>query len=114
MKRIATPVRLENPGPEVLVRLVNRIRIGRTGCWNWQGHKDVLGYGQMKIKGRAQWAHRVAYACFYGEAPEGLCLDHACHNPSCVRPDHLRPMTLGENTARSNRHRNGKNENVPF
>lgn len=75
----------------------------RTGdqCWEWQGAKDALGYGQFKVKGRVVRAHRFAFQRKRGPIPAGLELDHLCRNPSCVRPDHLDPVVRAVNYHRS-------------
>ena len=38
-----------------------------------------------------------------GPIPEGLVIDHLCHNHACVNPDHLRAVTHKQN----GEHRNG-------
>ncbi len=58
------------------------------GCWEWRGSRDVTGYGIVRLDGRLQKAHRVAWLLMNGDRP-GLRLRHVCRNPSCVRPDHL-------------------------
>lgn len=72
-------------------------------CWWWIGRINVAnGYGQVRDdEGRLRVAHRVAYELWVGPIPDGLVLDHGCHNRACVRPDHLEPVTAKENTARS-------------
>ena len=68
------------------------------GCWIWTASKDGCGYGMMRVsKTRVMRAHRVAYEWLSGPIPEGMLLDHVCHNPACVRPDHLRPVTVKAN-----------------
>lgn len=71
------------------------------GCWEWTAGKNAYGYGRLQVltrgKARALLAHRVAYELLVGEIPEGLGLDHMCHNPGCVNPAHLRPVTAKEN-----------------
>ena len=42
-------------------------------------------------------AYRYAYALENGPIPEGMVIDHKCHNPSCVRPTHLRLATQKQN-----------------
>lgn len=59
------------------------------GCWEWQGSRTPLGYGQMLLGARKELAHRIAWQWTYGPIPKGLCVLHACDNPSCVRPGHL-------------------------
>lgn len=73
-------------------------------CIVWTGHRDRKGYGQFWLDGRAQWAHRVAYAIHHGRCP-ATTLDHTCDNPSCVRPEHLRPLSRSKNTAIGNQSR---------
>jgi hypothetical protein len=82
------------------------------GCWLWTGPLDEQGYGRIKWN-EQQLAHRVSYILAAGPIPEGLAIDHVCHNgtdcqggPSCihrrcVNPAHLEPVTAGENLRRS-------------
>lgn len=69
-------------------------------CWNWSGCVIKNGYGQITIRNKVQYAHRVAYERAKGEIPKGLCVDHLCRNRSCVNPDHLEVVTSKENTLR--------------
>lgn len=72
--------------------LLSRIRVlPGTGCWEWQESKDVHGYGRLFTKGAPQKAHRVFYAVWFRDIPEGtnlfqnrpsdLCIGRACCNP---------------------------------
>lgn len=45
-------------------------------------------------------AHRFFYEHFIGEIPEGLEIDHLCHNTICVNPAHLEAVTHSENLRR--------------
>lgn len=72
------------------------------GCWPWKRNRYQDGYGQFsaisKDKKKRTWrAHRVAYALFNGEIPDGLCVLHSCDNPLCIRPDHLHLGTVKQN-----------------
>ena len=50
------------------------------GCWVWTA-ATAQGYGVFGLTGGAQVnAHRWAYEQEYGPIPEGLQVDHTCHN----------------------------------
>ena len=76
-----------------------------SSCWEWNSTINDRGYGVYRLDGRMVRAHRLAYEMRVGSIPEGLVLDHTCHNRSCVNPDHLRPVTNKQNIE----HRNGPN-----
>ena len=86
--------------PKVIARLVVNIdKDERTGCWDWQGYTDRKGYGQINVAGKAHWAHRISYAAFEGEIPEGMTVNHRCARPGCINPEHLELMSNAENAA---------------
>lgn len=62
-------------------------------CWSWSGQKNLQGYAKI---GDEQ-AHRFSYELLVGPIPEGMQIDHMCHNPLCVKPEHLRPVTCKQN-----------------
>jgi hypothetical protein len=83
-----------------------------TGCWVYTGYVDRYGYGQM-VRNRKHYAvHRFVYERLVGPIPEGLQLDHLCHDETCptpgnkcphrrcCNPDHLKPATRLENCGR--------------
>lgn len=62
------------------------------------------GYGLFAMDYKSRLAHRVSYELSIGPIPQGLVIDHLCHNKACVRPSHLEAVTHSENTARWHRH----------
>ena len=78
-----------------------KIRIARKcrrkgGCLVWQGTRTKLGYGQIWLRGRLEYAHRAVWMLYVGNIPEGMFVCHRCDNPSCCRVEHL---FLGTNAA---------------
>lgn len=88
-------------------------RRGPDECWPWLAGKTTAGYGQIRIDGEQVYAHRWGYEHFVGPIPEGLTIDHTCHNADAACPGgacehracqnwerHLEPVTSGENVRR--------------
>lgn len=102
MSRMKPASRLDRVlDPSVVTRLIARVELNtETGCWDWGGYRDRAGYGQIHYARRAHWVHRVSYATFIGPIPEGMTVDHQCHNPSCVCPGHLKLATHQQNASR--------------
>ena len=73
-------------------------KVDKTGeCWLWTGYCLPTGYGRFRHGGKLVYSHRLSYAWTNGEIPEGLYIDHRCHQRNCVRPDHLRLVTHAQN-----------------
>lgn len=83
-------------------------------CWLWTTTASTTnGYPQFRCGDRMVLAYRYAYEATKGLIPDGLQLDHVCHNQSptcpsgpnclhrkCVNPEHLEPVTNIENSQR--------------
>lgn len=82
-------------------------------CWPWTGPIDGRwGYGLFNYECQTEQAHRVVYELVIGPIPDGLDLDHTCHNEDptcgggvcehrrCVNPAHMEPATRAENVMR--------------
>lgn len=68
-----------------------------TGCLIWKGAREGWGYGTMRVDGKNARMHRWSYERFVGPIPDGLMVDHVCHERLCVEPTHLRLATRSQN-----------------
>src|SRR4051812_21072155 len=85
-----------------LDRFWAKVQVGAPGqCWEWTATRDRGGYGRFYLRGGLAAAHRFSYQTFVGPIPEGLEIDHLCHNRGCVNPQHLDVVTRRENIKRS-------------
>jgi transcriptional regulator with XRE-family HTH domain len=96
----------------------------KTGCWNWQGSDNGLGYGMIgglidgvrySPPGVKISAHRASWILHNGPIPDGQVVRHECDNPNCVNPDHLRLGSIQDNhddMVRRNRARQRHNYGV--
>ena len=72
---------------------------GPDACWPWTASTCGGGYGQFRLAGRPQLAHRVAYEQLVGPIPNGRHVLHRCDTPLCVNPAHLFLGTHTDNMA---------------
>lgn len=85
------------------------------GCWVWSGGVTRQGYGKFSPRAGETWsAHKYAWMLTGNSVPDGLQLDHCCHEPNkcvggpaCVHrrrvnPSHLETTTPRINTLRGN------------
>lgn len=111
-------------GPPLLPlrRVFEKVIAGPFGCAIWTGECGSGGYGVLLVAGRRTMTHRVAYEVMVGPIPDGMLIDHTCHNRDascpggmqclhrrCLNPFHLEPVTSQENTLRSSLTLAGKN-----
>ena len=73
-----------------ITRIRARCVVDAAGCWLWQGHKTVTGYGQGGYRNRSTFIHRAMYQAHHGvtlKTKQYVC--HRCDVRSCCNPDHL-------------------------
>ena len=60
------------------------------------GTLDSRGYRQIRLNGKKELAHRIAWAMAYGEWPTH-CIDHVNHDKADNRLSNLRAATASQN-----------------
>lgn len=68
-------------------------------CLFWTGSRDESGYGHFWTGEVLTRAHRYAWMRVNGPIPDGMLVDHICHNKPCVEVKHLRLATHQQNIA---------------
>ncbi len=89
------------PRLSAIKRLLQKVRITPSGCWEWQGKIKPNGYGMFwNDTGHLVYVHRFSYEYYIGSIPEGLQIDHLCRVRHCANPKHLEAVTARENQLR--------------
>lgn len=78
-------------------RFWEKTQRANTGCILWTAAKDKWGYGLFRFNGSMRGAHRVAWILHHGDLPDGMQIDHRCHQPGCVNIEHMRLVTPKQN-----------------
>lgn len=85
------------------LKMLRLVEFRPDGCWEWLGSKRYSQYKAVKYfygTNNGRYAHIRVYESVFGPVPDGLELDHTCHNKLCVNPHHLEAVTHQENCAR--------------
>lgn len=88
----------------------NSIWEPNTGCLLWQSTL-VREHGVMKVHGKIEQAHRVAWEVERGRIPKGLWVLHSCGVSCCINVQHLRLGHRSENAR--DRHLHGGYQGRP-
>lgn len=93
----------------ILARFAKSTTPGESGCIEWTGFKNRLGYGSVSWHSKTWMAHRLMYAVHYGPHDPWLDVRHSCDNPGCVNIEHLSLGTRSDNMRDSVDRRRSKN-----
>ncbi len=110
-RRYGDPLYTRTPTP--MERFWRSFTVAENGCWVWTRARYGSGYGTFTWEGSTRGAHIFAYESMVGPVPDGLVIDHQCHNRdlscaggddcphrACVNPAHMDVTTRQQNTLR--------------
>lgn len=82
----------------LIERFMEKCRRSESGCLEWTGAVQSSGYGSFGGgDGKSYLAHRWIWEYANGPIPDGLVLDHVCHNRKCQETAHMRTCSSAEN-----------------
>jgi hypothetical protein len=92
-------MRTGRPPTDPWIRILRHIdKKEDTGCWEWNGFRNALGYGLFWLDGRQRRVHKFSLERKLGRKFEDSEVTrHMCHNPCCCNPDHLEVGTANDN-----------------
>ena len=99
--------------PEVAFLARTEPIVGEPAHIIWTGGLDRGGYGKLSANGRMVLAHRYAWERENGPIPDGMVIDHACHERSCVNVAHLRLATRAQNNSNRSGAWKGRRHDLP-
>ena len=99
----------KDPWERILCKIVKN---ESSGCWEWNGFKNALGYGIFEIRGKLVRVHKFSLERKIGRIlTAGEVTRHMCNNRCCCNPDHLEAGSQNDNiqdTIRANRQSRGE------
>lgn len=81
-------------------KISNKVLIGKRAGWTYRDPQKDRTSRMVKVRNRNFEEHRVIWAWFYGEWPNGI-LDHRDRNAENNRIDNLRDCNYSQNTMNS-------------
>lgn len=81
-------------------KILNKIKITNSGCWEYTGSIDKAGYGQLSVLkcSKKIAAHRLMYFANNLNANQNVIVRHTCNNKKCCNPDHLKSGSYRDNS----------------
>lgn len=96
----------------LMEKVMGKVEVTPTGCWEWQGGCTKDGYGGVWWQGRQRYVHHVTHDAVHGAPAPGMDRGHRCHDADadcpggrscrhrrCCNPSHLEAQTRAENLA---------------
>ena len=77
-------------------RAITAMVAEENGCWISSFARDKDGYAQIKVDGKQEKLHRLAFRVRHGKEATP-CACHSCDNPPCFNPDHIWEGTHKDN-----------------